>query len=54
MQIRRNFGHGKETVETRLPMLVTVMETANEPRPAAAKRVMRRKKARVVAEVSPR
>ena len=52
VQIRRNFGHGKEVVETRLPVLVTVVETANEPRPAAAKRVMRWKRARVPSEVS--
>ena len=52
VQIRRNFGHGKEIVEARLPVLVTVIETANEPRPPAAKRVMRWKRARVPAEVS--
>ena len=33
-------------------MLVTVVETANEPRPPAAKRVMRQKRARVAAEVA--
>jgi len=52
VQIERNFGHGKETVEAKLPVLVTVIETANEPRPPAAKRVMRWKRARVPAEVS--
>jgi electron transfer flavoprotein beta subunit len=51
VQIRRNFGHGWEIVEGRLPMLVTVLESANEPRPAAARRVMRLKRARVPAEV---
>jgi electron transfer flavoprotein beta subunit len=51
VQIRRNFGHGKEVVEVRLPVLVTVVETANEPRPPAARRVMRWKRARVPAEV---
>jgi electron transfer flavoprotein beta subunit len=52
VQIRRNFGHGKEVVESKLPVLVTVVETANEPRPSAAKRVMRLKRARVPSEVA--
>jgi len=52
VQIRRNFGHGWEIVEGRLPMLVTVVESANEPRPPAARRVMRLKRARVPAELA--
>jgi electron transfer flavoprotein beta subunit len=52
VQIRRNFGHGWEIVEGRLPMLVTVLESANEPRPPAARRVMRLKRARVPAEIA--
>lgn len=51
-QIRRNIGHGWEIVEAKLPLLVTVLATANKPRPAAAKRVMRYKRARVEAEVA--
>jgi electron transfer flavoprotein beta subunit len=51
VQIRRNFGHGWEIVEGTLPLLVTVVESANEPRPPAARRVMRLKRARVPAEV---
>ena len=51
VQIRRNFGHGWEIVEGRMPLLVTVIESANEPRPPAARRVMRLKRARVPAEV---
>lgn len=51
-QIRRNIGHGWEIVEANLPLLVTVVATANKPRPAAAKRVMRHKRARVEAEVA--
>ena len=35
-RIRRNIGHGWEIVEAKLPVLVTVLETANEPRPPAA------------------
>jgi electron transfer flavoprotein beta subunit len=52
VQIRRNVGNGWEIVEAGLPVLITVLETANEPRPAAAKRVMRIKRARVEAELS--
>lgn len=52
VQIRRNIGHGWEIVEAKLPLLVTVVATANKPRPAAAKRVMRYKRARVEAEVA--
>lgn len=50
VQIRRNIGNGWEIVEAQLPILVTVIETANEPRPQAARRVMRYKKVRVPAE----
>jgi electron transfer flavoprotein beta subunit len=52
VRIRRNVGHGWEIVEAKLPVLVTVLESANEARPAAAKRVMRMKRARVPAEVA--
>ena len=51
-RIRRSIGHGWEIVEARLPVLVTVVETANQPRPLAAKRVMRLKRAKVPAEVA--
>ena len=52
VQIRRNIGHGWELVEAKLPVLVTVVQTANTPRPPAAKRVMRVKRARVAAEAA--
>jgi electron transfer flavoprotein beta subunit len=52
VQIRRNMGRGWEIVETKLPVLITVLQTANRPRPQAAKRVMRLKWARVPAEVA--
>lgn len=52
VQIRRNIGSGWEIVEAKLPILVTVVETANSPRPRAARRVMRYKKARVPAELA--
>jgi len=52
VRIRRNVGRGWEIVEAELPVLVTVLESANKPRPPAAKRVMRFKRARVEAEIA--
>jgi electron transfer flavoprotein beta subunit len=52
VRIKRNIGRGWEIVEAKLPVLVTVLETANEPRPPGAKRVMRIKRARVTSEVA--
>jgi len=52
VRIRRNTGHGWEIVEAKLPVLVTVIETANTPRPPAARRVMRLKRARTPAELA--
>lgn len=52
IQVRRNIGQGWEIVEARLPVLLTVIDTANRPRPCAARRVMRCKRARVVAELA--
>ena len=52
IRIRRNVGNGWEILEARLPILVTVVDTANEPRPAAAKRVMRYKRARSNGELA--
>ncbi len=52
-RIRRNIGNGFEIVDVQLPALITVIETANEPRPFAAKKVMRNKHAAVPAEVTP-
>ena len=44
---------GFEIVDVQLPVLVTVIETANDPRPFAARKVMRFKHAAVPAEVTP-
>lgn len=49
--IKRNVGNGWELVKTSLPALVTVIDTANLPRPSAAKRMMKYKKARGYAEI---
>jgi electron transfer flavoprotein beta subunit len=51
-RIRRNVGNGWEILETRLPVLITVIDTANEPRPAAARRLMKNKRSRSPVEVS--
>jgi electron transfer flavoprotein beta subunit len=50
-RVRRNVGNGWEVLDVRLPLLLTALDTANEPRPAGARRVMRYKRARTPAEV---
>ncbi len=52
IRVRRNVGNGWEIVEAKLPALVTVIGTANRPRPPSAKRVMRFKRARVESELA--
>ncbi|MGB2822644.1 MAG: electron transfer flavoprotein subunit beta/FixA family protein [Phycisphaerae bacterium] len=52
LRARRNVGSGWEVVECRLPALLTVMGSANTPRPPAARRIMKYKKARSPAEVA--
>ena len=49
--VRRSVGNGWERVQCELPVLLTVMETANTLRPAAARRMMKAKKARCRMEV---
>ncbi len=51
-RIRRNVGAGWEIVEADLPLLLTVIETANEPRPQAARRIMRLKYAKTPVELA--
>jgi len=48
---RRNVGNGWQEVKSKLPVLVTVTDEANEPRVAAAKKLMKYKKARSTAEI---
>jgi len=50
--VKRNLGNGWELVRSKLPALVTVIDSANIPRPPAAKLMMKYKKARGPAEVS--
>ena len=51
-RVTRNIGTGRETALARLPVLFTVMESANELRPAAMRKVMKFKKARAAAEIA--
>jgi electron transfer flavoprotein beta subunit len=51
IRVKRNIGSGAEVVEAKLPVLVTVMDTANTPRPSGARRLMKFKKARCKAEI---
>lgn len=50
--LRRNVGTGWQLVRTKLPVLLTVTGEANEPRVAAAKKIMRYKNARAPVEVT--
>ena len=43
-RFRRNVGNGWEILEARLPVLITVIDTANDPRPPAARRLMQFKR----------
>jgi electron transfer flavoprotein beta subunit len=52
VRVRRNVGNGWEVLEAKLPLLLTTLDTANEPRPPAARRVMRFKRARTVPEIA--
>ena len=49
---RRNIGNGWERVACRLPVLLTVRDSANTPRPPAARKMMKYKKALCPAEVA--
>ena len=48
---RRNMGTGQQQVKAKLPVLLTVTSEANEPRVAAAKKLMKFKNARTPVEV---
>jgi len=49
--VRRNIGTGWQQVKAKLPVLLTVTGDANEPRVAAAKKMMKYKNARTPAEI---
>ncbi len=49
--VRRNIGNGWQKIRTKLPVLLTVTGEANEPRVAAAKKMMKYKKAMTPFEI---
>ena len=49
--VRRNLEGGYEVVVCPLPLLITVVGTANDPRPPAVKRLLKYKKARAACEL---
>jgi len=49
--VRRNIGNGWQLVRAPLPVLLTVTGDAGEPRGSAARRMMRHKNARTLAEI---
>ena len=50
--VRRNIGRGWQKVKASLPVLVTVMGDANDPRVGAAKKMMKYKNALTAIEIS--
>jgi electron transfer flavoprotein beta subunit len=48
----RLIENGAELLEVPLPALLTVVDSANEPRPPSAKKIMRYKNARVPSEIT--
>ena len=51
IRARRSIGRGYELMEASLPALLTVMSSANEPRPPRAKRLIKFKNAKAPAEI---
>jgi len=51
---KRDIGGGFEVVRCKLPALLTVTGSANEPRPSSAKRIMQYKRASCPAEIGSR
>ncbi|MHC4394460.1 MAG: electron transfer flavoprotein subunit beta/FixA family protein [Planctomycetota bacterium] len=52
--VRRNIGNGFQKIRAELPVLLTVIAEANEPRVAAAKKLMKYKNALAAIEVAQR
>jgi electron transfer flavoprotein beta subunit len=50
--VQRNIGNGWQQVRANLPVLMTVTDDANEPRVAAAKKMMKYKNARTPIEIN--
>lgn len=54
LTLRRSIGNGWQVVRTRIPVLLTVVESANDPRVPAAKRMMKYKNAKAPIEIEKR
>jgi electron transfer flavoprotein beta subunit len=54
LTVRRSIGNGHQIVRCKLPVLLTVLDTANEPRVNAAKHMMKHKKALTLLEIQQR
>jgi electron transfer flavoprotein beta subunit len=52
--VKRNLGNGWQEVKGKLPVLLTVLDSANEPRAACAKGLMKCKSAACVVEIEQR
>ena len=52
ISIQQNVGNGWQQVKTKLPVLLTVTNEANEPRVSAAKKLMKYKRAKTCLEVA--
>ncbi len=51
ISVKRNLGNGWQEVKSNLPVLLTVLDTANEPRVSSAKQMMKCKAAKCRMEV---
>ena len=51
IEVERSIEGGYERIRSKLPILLTVPDSANEPRPASAKKLMQYKKASCTSEV---
>jgi electron transfer flavoprotein beta subunit len=51
LTLRRSIGNGWQVVKTHIPALLTVVESANDPRVPAAKRMMKHKNAKAPIEI---
>ncbi len=51
VRVKRNIGNGYEILETKTPVLITMLDTEDEPRPPQVKLLLKYKKAKSISEV---
>jgi electron transfer flavoprotein beta subunit len=51
VRVKRNIGNGYEVLETKTPVLITMLDAEDEPRPPQVKLLLKYKKAKSVSEV---